>query len=172
MGELLCPCLAQGSVGVVYPVRPQEEQPQWRGQLWSPGVSSRRNSGALRLQGLEALGRVTDLLSSRQERPCGPGPSRPLPVPGEAGSWAVSWRPVLRGLRCWIRAPAPQPPSRSRRPSPQSCSWNHAAPAAEPPPEPSELLRVPPGPAVRAAALRELGALSWVRRCLLVSQGA
>ena len=31
MGELLCPCLVQGSVGVVYPVRPQEEQPQWRG---------------------------------------------------------------------------------------------------------------------------------------------
>ena len=62
--------------------------------------------------------------------------------PGEAGSWAVSRRPVLWDLRCWIRAPAPQPPPRSRRPSP------------------SELLRVPPGPAVRAAALRELGALS------------
>ena len=30
MGELLCPCLVQGSVGVVYPVRPQEEQPHWR----------------------------------------------------------------------------------------------------------------------------------------------
>ena len=37
-----------------------------------------------------------------------------------------------------------------------------AAPSAEPPPEP---LRAAPGPAVRAAALRELGALSWARSC-------
>ena len=45
-----------------------------------------------------------------------------------------------------------------------------AAPSAEPLPEP---LRAAPGPAVRAAALRELGALSCVRRrCLLVSRGA
>ena len=35
-------------------------------------------------------GRAADLLSSEQERPCCPGPSRPLPVPGEAESWAVS----------------------------------------------------------------------------------
>ena len=42
---------------LVYPMRPLEEQPQWRGQLWSPGVSPRSNSGALGLQGLEALGR-------------------------------------------------------------------------------------------------------------------
>ena len=41
-------------------------------------------------------------------------------------------------------------------PSPPSCS-RPAAPSAEPPPEP---LRAAPGPAVRAAALRELGALS------------
>ncbi|CAD7671238.1 unnamed protein product [Nyctereutes procyonoides] len=47
---------------------------------------------------------------------------------GEARSWAVSRRPVLQGLRWWISAPAPQPPPRSRRPSP------------------SELLRVPPCP--------------------------
>ena len=35
-----------------------------------------------------------------------------------------------------------------------------------------EPLRAAPGPAVRAAAFRELGALSWARRCLLVSPGA
>ena len=40
-----------------------------------------------------------------------------------------------------------------------------AAPSAEPPPEPLQLLRVPQGPAVSAAALRELGALSWARSC-------
>ena len=57
LGELLCPCLVQGSVGVFHPVRPQEEQPQWQGQLWSPRVSLRSNSGALCLQGLEAPGR-------------------------------------------------------------------------------------------------------------------
>ena len=50
-------------------------------------------------------GGAADLLSSGQERPCCPGPSRPLPVLGEAKSWAVSWRPVLWGLCCWIRAP-------------------------------------------------------------------
>jgi len=33
-----------------------------------------------------------------------------------------------RGLRCWIRAPAPQPPRRSRRPSPFSCSWSRRVP--------------------------------------------
>ena len=37
---------------------------------------------------------------------------------GEVGSWAVSRRPVLPGLCCWIRAPI------------------GAAPSAEPPPEP------------------------------------
>ena len=57
LGELLCPFLVQGSAGVVCPVRPQEEQPQWRGQLCSPGFSPRSNSGALCLQGLEAPGR-------------------------------------------------------------------------------------------------------------------
>ena len=64
-------------------------------------------------------GAAADLLSSGQERPCCPGPSRPLPVPGEAGSWAVSRRPVLRGLCCWILAPGRIATSlRSHRPSP------------------------------------------------------
>ena len=64
-------------------------------------------------------GRVADLLSSGQERPCCPGPSGPLPVPGEAEFWAVSRRPVLRGQRCWILAPRrAATSSQSRRPSP------------------------------------------------------
>ena len=157
MGELLCPCLVQGSVGVVYPVRPQEEQPQWRGQLWSPGVSSCSSPRALRLQGLEAPGRAADLLSSGQERPRCPGPSRPLPVPGEAGSWAVSRRPVLRSLRWWIRAPGPRSPLRGAAArAPPSCSWNRAAPSARSLflcPSPSELLPGPRSP-LRGAAAR------------------
>ena len=69
---------------------------------------------AWRCQGGDA-----DLLSSGQERPCCPGPSGPLPVPGEAGSWAVSWRPVLQGLRCWILAPGHTAASlQSHHPSP------------------------------------------------------
>ena len=49
--------------------------------------------------------RGADLLSSGQEHPCCPGLAGPLPVPGEAESWAVSRPPVLRDLRCWILAP-------------------------------------------------------------------
>ena len=64
-------------------------------------------------------GEAADLLSSWQERHCCPGPSGPLPVLGEAESWAVSWRSVLRGLCCWILAPSRAATSpRSRRPSP------------------------------------------------------
>ena len=63
--------------------------------------------------------RGADLLSSGQEHPCCPGLAGPLPVLGEAESWAVSWRPVLRGLCCWILTPSRAATSpRSRRPSP------------------------------------------------------
>ena len=126
LGELLCPCLVQGSVGVVYPVRPQEEQPQWRGS--SGNLDSAPAGTPSAGPGGSGRGRCSAQLG--QERPCCPGPSRPLPVPGEAGSWAVSRRPVL--LRCWIRA-------------------RRTAPSAEPQPEPPELLRVPP------CALQPLG---------------
>ncbi|CAD7682594.1 unnamed protein product [Nyctereutes procyonoides] len=57
-----------------------------------------------------------------------------MPVPGEAGSWAVSLRPVLRSLRCGIRAPAPQPP-------PHGASSSARAAAAELLPEPRSPLR-------------------------------
>ena len=69
----------------------------------TPGLSVCR---AWRLRG-----RAADLLSSGQEPPRCPGASRPLPVPGEVGSWAVSRRPVLPGLRCWSRAPGGPAPS-------------------------------------------------------------
>ena len=58
LGGAAVPLPGAGLSGVVYPVRPQEEQPQWRGQLGSPGVSPRSNSGAVLLQVLEALRRV------------------------------------------------------------------------------------------------------------------
>ena len=51
-------------------------------------------------------GWAADLLSSGQERPWCPRPSGPLSVPGETESWAVSRRPVLWGLHCWILAPS------------------------------------------------------------------
>ena len=60
---------------------------------------------------------------------------------GEAGSWAVSWRPVLQGLRCWILAPGHTAASlQSHHPSPSEflleprspstrrlflCRWRH-----------------------------------------------
>ena len=79
-----------------------------------------------------------------QERPRRPGPSRPLSVPGEAGSWAVSRRPVLRGLRglrCWIRAPHREALS----------PWSRCS-------SPSELLRVQP---CMLQPFRELGRWVW-----------
>ena len=67
----------------------------------------------------------------------------------------MSRRPVLRGLRCWIRAPGPRSPLRgAAAQAPPSCSWNRAAPSARSLflcPSPSELFRVPP------CALQPLG---------------
>ena len=87
-------------------------------------------------------GGAADPLSSGQERPCCLVPPGLCLSRREAGSWAVSRRPVLPGLRCWIRAPAPQPPPRSRPRAPR------AAPAPQPPPRSRprapQLLRVPP----------------------------
>ena len=68
---------------------------------------------------------------------------RPLPVPGGGQILGCVPAPCAPGLRCWIR-------SRPRRP--------HRGAAARAP-------SAAPGPAVRAAALRELGALSWARSC-------
>ena len=48
---------------------------------------------------------AADLHPSGQVRPCCPVPSRPLPVPGKAESWAVSRGLVLSGLCCWILGP-------------------------------------------------------------------
>ena len=74
---------------------------------------------------------------------------------GEAGSWAVSRRPVLRSLRWWIRAPGPRNPLRGAAArAPPSCPRGRAAPSAEPPPSPfscSGSRRVPP------CALQPLG---------------
>ena len=100
------------------------------GQLWKPGFSSGRNSvcRAWRLRGGAA-----DLLSSGQERPRCPGPSRPLPVPGGGQILGCVPAPCAPGPALDSCSRAAQPPPRSRRPSP------------------SELLRVPP------CALQPLG---------------
>ena len=165
-------------------MRPQEEQPQWRG-----------SSG--------------NLDSAPAGTPsAGPGGSGagPLICSAGAGASLLSWAlpasacPGGGGILGCVPAPcapepalvdsrsrAAQPPPRSRRPSPSELLLEPRSPlrteplplpeplraapgAAQPPPRsrrpsPSELLRVPPGPAVRAAALRELGALSWARSC-------
>ena len=107
------------SVEVVYPVKPKEERLQWQWPGLKTGIQPCSNSGEIHLQGLEVPGWAAGLLSSWQERPCCPGPSGPLPVPGEAEFWAVSRRPVLRGQRCWILAPRRAATSpQSRRPNP------------------------------------------------------
>ena len=114
------------------------------GQLWKPGFSSGRNSvcRAWRLRGGAA-----DLLSWGRSVLAVLGPpglclSRGRPDPGLCPG-------ALCSGACAVGFALP----------------GRAAPSAEPPPEPLQLLRVPPGPAVRAAALRELGALSWARSC-------
>ena len=133
MGELLCPCLVQGSVGVVYPVRPQEEQPQWRG---SSGNLDSAPAGTLELSVCRAWrlrGGAADLLSWGRSVLAVLGPpglclsrGRPDPglCPGALCSGACAGGFALPG---------------------------RAAPSAEPPPSPSELLRVPP------CALQPLG---------------
>ena len=55
-------------------------------------------------------GGAADLLSSGQEHPCCPGPSGPLPVPGEAKSWDVSWRPCSGACAVGFALLAVQPP--------------------------------------------------------------
>ena len=138
-------------------------------------------------------GEAADLLSSWQERPRCPGPSRPLPVPGGGRIRAMSPRPVLRGLCCWILAPSRAATSpRSRRPSPSELlqeprSPLHTAPLPlqeTPLPRCSRgrsnlytqshcwsLSVLLPGQCMCPAALRELDALSCECRCLLVSHG-
>ena len=148
MGELLCPCLVQGSVGVVYPVRPQEEQPQWRG-----------SSG--------------NLDSAPAGTPsAGPGGSGAGPLICSAGagasllSWALPASACPGGGRILGCVPAPCAPgpalldsrSRAAQPPPQSRC-----------PSPSELLRVPP------CALQPLGSSAHSPGravALLVSPGA
>ena len=144
MGELLCPCLVQGSVGVVYPVRPQEEQPQWRG-----------SSG--------------NLDSAPAGTPsAGPGGSGAGPLICSAGagasslSWALPASACPGGGRILGCVPAPcapepalvdsrsqaaQPPPRSCRPSPSELLLEPRSPlCTEPLPLP-EPLRAAPGAA-------------------------
>ena len=150
-------------------MRPQEEQPQWRG-----------SSG--------------NLDSAPAGTPsAGPGGSGAGPLICSAGagasslSWALPASACPGGGRILGCVPAPcapepalvdsrsraaQPPPRSRRPSPSELLLEPRSPlCTEPLPLP-EPLRAAPGPAVRAAALRELGALSWARSCSVTVRGS
>ena len=171
-------------------MRPQEEQPQWRGSsgnldsapagtpsagpggsgagplICSAGAGASSLSWALPASACPGGGRILGCVPA----PCAPEPAL---VDSRSRAAAPSAEPPPEPLRA---APGTaQPPlhgaSSSAR-APPSCSRGRAAPSAEPPPEPLQLLRVPPGPAVRAAALRELGALSWARSCSVTVPGS
>ena len=161
MGELLCPCLVQGSVGVVYPVRPQEEQPQWRGSSGNldsapAGTPSAGPGGSGAGPLICSAGAGASLLSWALPASACPGGGRILGcVPAPCAP-----EPALVDSR----SRAAQPPPRSCRPSPSELLLEPRSPHRTEPlplPEPLRAAPVPPGPAVRAAALRELGALSW-----------
>ena len=170
MGELLCPCLVQGSVGVVYPVRPQEEQPQWRGSSGNldsapAGTPSAGPGGSGAGPLICSAGAGASLLSWALPASACPGGRRdPGLCPGAlcsgacAGGFALPGRatPSAQLPPEPLRAapgtaqPPPHGASSSAR-APPSCSRGRAAPSAEPPPEPLQLLRVPP------CALQPLG---------------
>ena len=168
MGELLSPCLVQGSVGVVYPVRPQEQQPQWRGQLWSPGVSSGRNSvcRAWRLRGGAA-----DVLSWGRSVLAVLGPpglclSRGRPDSGLCPAPCAPGPALLDS-----RSRAAQPPPRSRRPSPSELLLEPRRPLCTEPlplPEPGRAApgaaQPPPRSPLRGAATRAPPSCSGSRR--------
>ena len=133
-------CLPREAAGGTAPVA---------GQLWKPGFSSGRNSvcRAWRLRGGAA-----DLLSWGRSVLAVLGPPGLCLSRGEAGSWAVSRRPVLRGLRCWIRAPGPRNPLRGAAArAPLSCSGSSRGPCS-----------------LLGSSAAGYGAVSWVRRCLSV----
>ena len=154
MGELLCPCLVQGSVGVVYPVRPQEEQPRWRG---SSGHLDSAPAGTPEVSVCRAWrlpGGAADLLSWGRSVLAVLGPPGLCLSRGRLDPGLCPGAAVLRSLRCWIHAPAPQPPPRSHRPSPTELLPERRSPLRmEPLPLP-EPLRAAPGP---PCALQPLG---------------
>ena len=172
-------------------MRPQEEQPQWRG---SSGNLDSAPAGTPELSVCRAWrlrGGAADLLSWGRSVLAVLGPpglclSRgrrdPGLCPGALCSGACAGGFALPGRAAPSAEPPPEPlraaPGTAQPPphgasssarAPPSCSRGRAAPSAEPPPE---SLRASPGPAVRAAALRELGALSWARSCSVSVPGS
>ena len=144
-------------------MRPQEEQPQWRGSSGNLDSAPARTPSA------------------------GPGGSGAGPLICSAGagasslSWALPASACPGGGRILGCVPAPgapepalldsrsraaQPPPRSRPRAPPSCSWNRAAPSARSLflcPSPSELLPGPRSP-LRGAAARAPPSCSGSRR--------
>ena len=127
-------------------MRPQEEQPQWRGSSGNldsapAGTPSAGPGGSGAGLLLCSAGAGASLLSwalPASACPGGGGILGCVPAP-------CAPEPALVDSRSRPAAPSAEPP-----PSPPSCS-RPAAPSAEPPPSPSELLRVPP------CALQPLG---------------
>ena len=147
MGELLCPLPGAGLSGGSLPCKDLGGTTPVTvatfGNLYSAPTVTREQSIC---RSWRLWGGAADLLSSGQEHPCCPGPSGPLPVPGEAKSWDVSWRPVLWGLRCWIHAPVCAAASpRSCRPAPLAAP-GQAAPSGSRRLSTSELLPEPHSP--------------------------
>ena len=155
-------------------MRPQEEQPQWRGQLWSPGVSPRSDSGALCLQRLGAplicsAGAGASSLSWALPASACPGGGGilgcvPAPCAPEPALLDSPSRPHSRLRGITARAPL----SWSRSPagilflcqSPLRAAPGLAAPSMRSRrPSPSELLRVPP------CALQPLGSSAHSPGC-------
>ena len=152
-------CLPREAAGGTAPVA---------GQLWKPGFSSGRNSRSSPPAGPGGSGEGPLICSARGRSVLAVlGPPGLCLSRGEAGSWAVSRRPVLRSLRWWIRAPGPRNPLRGAAArAPPSCSWNRAGPSARSLffcPSPSELLPGPRSP-LRGAAARVPPSCSGSRR--------
>ena len=153
------------------------------GQLWKPGFSSGRNSvcRAWRLRGgaadLLSWGRSVlavlgppGLCLSRGRRDPGLCPGAPcsgacaggFALPGRA---APSAEPPPEPLRAAPGTAQPPPRSLFLCPSPSELLPGPRSPLRGAAARAPRAAPVPPGPAVRAAALRELGALSWARSC-------
>ena len=114
MGELLCPLPGAGLSGGC---SPREAPGGSHGGGSSSGTLESAPAVAPGLSVCRAWGLpggAADLLSSGQERPCCPGPSQPLPVPGgRSDPGLCPWCPVLLVCAVGFLSRAAQPPPRS-----------------------------------------------------------
>ena len=132
MGSCSAPCLVQGSVGVVNPVRPQEEQSQWQRpalETWIQPPQLLRSSPSDSPGGSGAGPLICSALGRRVLVVLGPPGlclSQARPDPGLCTG-------VLSSGACTVgfELPAVQPPlHQTASPAPLSCSWSLTAPSA------------------------------------------